>query len=198
LVVLILTIGCRSSKYDVSHGVFLEPISEELKNEIIVIDLEKSIGVIFPKEYKATLIKNVLENRFTPTENEVRLAEIEINKQYLESDKRFAYYQSFINLENDEWSMEDRQKSYRSHIKSSKKEAVKCINFYRQYIGFIENGQKKLLIQFLDFSDDPYGLKNQLTNSFISGWHGWFETNVRLKEYDFETKRLNCFGWSEL
>ena len=198
MVILILTIGCRSSKYDVSHGVFLEPISEELENEIIVIDLKKSKGVIFPKEYKSTIIKNGLENRFTPTENEVRQAEIEINKQYLESDKRFANYQSFVNLENDEWSIEDRQKRYRSYIKSSKKESVKSTNFYRQYIGFIENGQKKLLIQFLDFSNDPYGLKNQLTNSFISGWHGWFESNVRLKEYDFETKRLNCFGWSEL
>jgi len=199
LTILSLTLSCRSSKFDVSHGVVLKSVSAEIKKRIKVIELEKSTGVIFPKEYEAGFNKYRLTNRFTPTEKEIREAENEINKQYLESDKRCAYYQNFASYKDSpEWTLEERQKGFRNFMEWSKKEAKKSIKFDRQYLGFIENGQKILVIQFIDFSKDPYKLKKQLTNSWIGGWHGWFETNVRLKEYNMNTKRLNVFGLSEL
>jgi hypothetical protein len=198
-IILTLTLNCGCSKFNVNHGVVLEPLSEEVKREIKILDLEKSTGVIFPKEYEANFNKGRLSNRFTPTENEIREAEIEINKQYLDSDKRFAYNQNFVRFKDDtEWSLEKRQKDFQNLMKWNKKEAKRSIKFDRQYLGFIENGQKILVIQFIDFSQDPYELRNQLTKSWIGGWHGWFETNVRLKEYNMETKRLNSFGWSQL
>ncbi len=194
-----MTLGCRSSKFNVNHGVVLEPVSEEVKREIKIVDLEKSTGVIFPKQYDAGYNKGRLSTRFTPTEKEIREAEIEINKQYLESDKRFAYNQNFVRFKGDsEWTLEERQKDFQDLMEWNKKEAKKSIKFDRQYLGFIENGQKILVIQFIDFSKDPYGLKKQLTESWIGGWHGWFETNVRLKEYNLNTKKLNSFGWPQL
>ena len=177
----------------------LEPLSKQLSAEVNVLDLKKSIGVIFPKEFEANFNKSRLSNRFTPTENEVREAEIEIYKQYLDSDKRFAYNQYFVRLKDDtEWTLDERQKHFRNLMKWNKKEAKKSIKFDRQYLGFIENGQKILVIQFIDFSQDPYRLKDHLTKSWIGGWHGWFETNVRLKEYNMKTKKLNSFGWPQL
>ncbi len=197
--ILTLTLSCGSSKFNVNHGVVLEPLSEEVKREMKILDLEKSTGVIFPKEYEAGFNKGRLSNRFTPTENEIREAEIEINKQYLDSDKRFAYNQNFVRFKDDpEWTLEERQKDFQNLMKWNKKEAKKSIKFDRQYLGFIENGQKILVIQFIDFSQDPYGLNDQLTKSWIGGWHGWFETNVRLKEYNMEIKKLNSFGWPQL
>jgi len=194
-----LTLSCGSSKFNVNHGVVLEPLPEKVKREIKILDLEKSTGVIFPKEYETNFNKGRLSNRFTPTENEVRKAEIEINKQYLNSDKRFAYNQNFMRFKDDpEWTLKERQKDFQNLMKLYKKEAKKSIKFDRQYLGFIENGQKILVIQFIDFSQDPYRLKDQLTKSWIEGWHGWFETNVRLKEYNMETKKLNNFGWPQL
>src|SRR5690606_37214811 len=161
--ILTLTLSCGSSKFNVNHGVVLEPLSENVKREMKILDLEKSTGVIFPKEYEAGFNKDRLSNRFTPTENEIRKAEIEINKQYLDSDKRFAYNQNFVRFKDDpEWTLEERQKDFQKLMKWNKKEAKKSIKFDRQYLGFIENGQKILVIQFSDFSQDPYGLKDQL------------------------------------
>ncbi len=198
-IILTLTLSCGSSKFNVNHGVVLEPLSEEVKREMKILELEKSTGVVFPKECEVNFNKSRLSNRFTPTENEIRQAEIEINKQYLDSDKRFAYNQNFVRFkDNSEWTLEERQKDFQNLMKWNKKEAKKSIKFDRQYLGFIENGQKILVIQFIDFSQDPYGLKDQLTKSWIGGWHGWFETNVRLKEYNMETKKLNSFGWPQL
>ncbi|WP_157811897.1 hypothetical protein [Tenacibaculum sp. SZ-18] len=138
-------------------------------------------------------------NTKSAEENEIRKAEIEINKQYLDSDKRFAYNQNFVRFKDDsEWTLEERQKNFQNLMKWNKKEAKKRIKIDRQYLGFIENGQKILVIQFIDFSQAPYGLKDQLTKSWIGGWHGWFETNVRLKEYNMETKKVNSFGWPKL
>lgn len=198
-IILIFTLSCGGSKFKVNHGVVLEPLSDEVKREMKILDLEKSTGVIFPKEYEAIFNKGRFSNRFTPTENEIREAEIEINKQYLDSDKRFVYNQCFVRSSNNtEWTLEERQKDFQNQMKWIKKEAKKSIKFDRQYLGFIENGQKILVIQFIDFSQDPYRLKDQLTKSWIGGWHGWFETNVSLKEYNMATKKLNSFGWPEL
>ena len=198
-IILTLTLSCGSSKFNVNHGVVLETLSEEVKREMKILDLEKSTGVIFPKEYEVNFNKDRLSIRFSPTENEVREAEIELNKQYLDSDKRFAYNHNFVRFEdNIEWTLEERQKDFQNLMKRNKKEAKKSIKFDRQYLGFIENGQKILVIQFIDFSQDPYRLIDQLTKSWIGGWHGWFETNVMLKEYNMETKKLNSFGWPQL
>lgn len=190
---IFLVTACRSSRFNESHGIVIEPISEEIKKDLKVIKLKKSIGVIFPKEYKVKFNQDIYDIRFTPTEKEIREAEVEINKQYLETDKNFLYKQNFEVSVNTDWNLQERQKNYINQIKWAKKEAKRSIKFDRQYIGYIVNGKKKLLINFLDFSKDPYHLKSQISNSFIDGWHGWFETNTRMKVYTFTTKKLGYY-----
>ncbi len=79
-IIITLTFGCRNSKFNENHGVVLEPVSEEEKIEMKIVDLKKGNGVIFSKKYEAGFNKVRLSTRFTPTENEIREAEIEINK----------------------------------------------------------------------------------------------------------------------
>ena len=198
-IILTLTLSCRSSKVTENGGVISNPISENLKSKLQIIELEKSIGVIFPKEYEVNFNKERIQNRFTPTEEEVRNAEVEIQKQYLESDRRFNRNQVYKRTEEIYGDQKiDKKRTFEKLMDPAIKEARRSEKFDRQYIGFIEDGEKIILVQFLDFSKDPEGLKNRLTTDFISGWHGWFETNVRLKEYDTKRKRLNSFGWSHL
>src|SRR6056297_862849 len=90
---LLLLQSCISSKPSQNIGVISNPVSIEFKNEIQIINLDKSKGIIFPKEYEVKFNKERLKNRYTPTVEEIRDAEIEIQKQYLESDRRFNHYQ---------------------------------------------------------------------------------------------------------
>lgn len=199
LTALLLTLSCGSSKFNEDGGVISNPISEGLKNKLQIIKLDKCTGVIFPKEYEVNFNKNRLQNRFTPTEEEIRNAEVEIQKQYLESDRRFNRNQVYKRTEEIYGDQKiDKKRTFEKLMEPAIKEARRSENFDRQYIGFIEDGKKIILVQFLDFSKDPEGLKNRLTTEFIRGWHGWFETNVRLKEYNMKTKKLNSFGWSHL
>ena len=194
LTILTLTTACRSHKFNENHGIVIEPISDELKKKIKVLELEKSTGVIFPAEYEINFNREQLKNRFTPTEQEIRNAETEIGKQYLDADRKFIYDQVYVRTEEIYGDQKiDKQQTYSDLMKWPIKEAKRSPKFDRQYIGFIENGDKKLLVQFIDFSKDPYNLKDQLTNSYIGGWHGWFETNVRKKVYNLNTKKLTVF-----
>ena len=194
LTILTLTTACRSSKFNENHGIVIEPISDKLKKKIKVLELEKSTGVIFPAEYEINFNREQLKNRFTPTEQEIRNAETEIGKQYLDADRKFIYDQVYVRTEEIYGDQKiDKQQTYSDLMKWPIKEAKRSPKFDRQYIGFIENGDKKLLVQFIDFSKDPYNLKDQLTNSYIGGWHGWFETNVRKKVYNLNTKKLTVF-----
>ncbi len=194
MTILTLTSACRSSNFNENHGIVIEPISDELKKKIKVLDLEKSTGVIFPAEYEVNFNREQLKNRFTPTEQEIRNAETEIGKQYLDADRKFIYDQVYTRTKEIYGDQKiDKQQTYSDLMKWPIKEAKRSPKFDRQYIGFIENGDKKILVQFIDFSKDPYNLKDQLTNSFIGGWHGWFETNVRKKVYNLNTKKLTVF-----
>ncbi len=189
-----MTSACRSSKFNENHGIVIEPISDELKKKILIIELDKSIGIIFPAEYKVNFNRDQLKNRFTPTEKEIKKAEIEIPKQYLDADRKFIYDQVYVRTEEIYGDQKiDKQKTYSDLMKWPIKEAKRSPKFDRQYIGFIENGEKKLLIQFIDFSKDPYNLRKQLKTSFIGGWHGWFDTNVKKKVYNLNTDKLTVF-----
>jgi len=188
---LILISSCYSSKFKTSSIDNSDPISNELKNKIQVIKLKKSIGIIFPAEYKMNFNQNLFVNRFTPTEKEVRDAENEIEKKYLKSEKKIIYDQVYVKTNEIYGNQKiNKQKEYSKLIKSAVKEAKKSPKFYRQYAGYIENGEKKLIINFIDFSKDPYNLKSKLKTKFIIGFGEWFETNTRIKIYNYKSKKL--------
>ena len=199
LSVIILTVGCRSTKINESNDFGVESIPMEIKRNIAIIELENSIGAIFPKDYQPKFNKDRLTNRFTPTEEEIRNAEIEISNQYLESDRRFIHNQVYERTDEVYENQEiDKDKEFETLMKQPTMEAKKCIKFDRQYIGFVENEQKILLVNFINLNKDKYKQEQILTNEFIIGFGDWFERNTRMKEYNLETKRLNNFGWSHL
>ncbi|MGH1387603.1 hypothetical protein [Kordia sp.] len=193
LLILIVATACRSSKSGESYGMVINPISDEIKKDIQIIKLKKSTGVIFPSGYESNLTGNQSKsNRFTPSIEEVKNAEIEIQKQYLEANRRFVYEQVYTRNKQIYGDQKiNKQKEYSDIMKWVVIEAKRLPKFDRQYIGYIENGEKKLFIIFIDFSKDPYNLKKQLTKSVIFGWHGWFSSNVRMEKYNMNTKVLS-------
>jgi|SRR5690606_16310085 hypothetical protein len=196
--ILNLTSSCGTSNYNVNHGVVLEPISEEVKSEMKILALGKSTGVVFPKEYDGGYSKGRFEKRFTPSKSEIMELETNIEKKYLEMEREWANYQAFNWPDDLGYTQEQKQKEYNSLMKWGKKEAREIKYFDRQYLGFIEDGKKIIYVRFYDFRQDPYNLENQLSESIIDGWHGWFETNVRQGEYNLSTKKLSNFGRADL
>ena len=53
-------------------------------------------------------------------------------------------------------------------------------SFYdKQYIGYLNKaGERVIIINLIDFRQDPHYLKQSFTTCWIQGWHGWFYSNV--------------------
>jgi hypothetical protein len=61
----------------------------------------------------------------------------------------------------------------------------------KQIIGYRNaSGDTILLIQVLDFRQDPYKLKPRFSTAWIDGWHGWFETNTMRFHYHVDRKLI--------
>ena len=195
LMIISLTIGCRTRKIDENY---LNSMGIELNVEnskTTIVQLNRSTGVIFPKNYEISFNRDRLSKRFTPTLEEIQEAELEIDKQYFKSEKRFIYNQIFVrDKDNTTLASEDRLKKFQDILKWKTKEAKNIVEYDRQYLGFIEKEQKVLAIQFINFTKDPYGLRDKLTKEWILGFDGWFAKNTRFKEYNLDTKELNLFG----
>lgn len=197
LTILTFATACRSHKFNDNYSenyiwsFYLESMPDDLKKKIQVIKLEKSIGVIFPAEYTVGFNKEKFKNRFTPSEEDIRKAEIEITKQYLESDRKFIYEQVYVRTKEIYGNQNiNKQQTYSDLMKIKIKKAKKNRKFARQYIGFIEDGEKKIVIQFIDFSQDPYNEKDKFTYYFIQAHGGWYDINIRRKVYNLNTKKL--------
>lgn len=155
----------------------------EQPNGTEVIKLKKSIGVIFPKEMALTYYDYPrVSNRFTPTKKQILMMETEIEKQFLKSEIEWA---------NELTDIEKKKiPDYKDYLNYAKREAKQIKYYDRQYFGFIENNEKKIIIQFLDFRKDPYDLKKSIYKDFIIGSHGWFDSSVRTKIYNIEQNKL--------
>jgi len=61
----------------------------------------------------------------------------------------------------------------------------------RQYLGYINDKEEKIiLIQLVDFREDPHGLKELVDKQFIIGWHGWFNSNISRMHYHVDSGKL--------
>ena len=86
-IILILTTACRSGK--------LNKIEDnKYSGTVKVIELENSIGVIFPDELDVYFLNK--NDRFTPSNEQIAKVESEINKQYLEAQRKFIYEQVYV------------------------------------------------------------------------------------------------------
>tara|TARA_R110002072_G_scaffold174802_19_gene330599 strand:- start:14853 stop:15239 length:387 start_codon:yes stop_codon:yes gene_type:complete len=80
----------------------------EQPNGTKIIQLKKSIGVIFPKEMALTYYDFPrVSNRFTPTKKQILLMESEIEKQYLKSWLEWANELTDLEKERDQDYLDD-------------------------------------------------------------------------------------------
>ena len=162
----------------------------------------RSTAVAFPATYEPPFSLSSELGRFTPDSALVRLLERKVAEQYVEATMRFMRHQ----VNERAWEVygepldaQAKARELQSAKKWSERWARKLPRVDKQYVAFVnEEGERVVVIQLLDFSRDPHGLRDLISKTWISGWHGWFETNVQVLEYNVEEDRLNEWGWSQL
>jgi len=185
--------------FDTNYGVFLEKADSTLLNKIRIIKFSHSEGIIFPAEFADSLISRG-KNAFSPDSLIIIAAEKELVNQYCKAIKKFN---DRVNKEtsdrlyymNDLKALRNYEKQKRRQNRIRKKYCSKWQNDIlvsdKQIIGYInEEGEKILLIKILDFREDPYDLKRLFYTSWIDGWHGWFETNVKSVHYHLKNNLI--------
>lgn len=173
--------------FDVNYGVMLDRIDSSLLKDVQIVKFKKSEGVIFPKEYAEQFFGDPKVVYFTPDAALIKSIDSEIISQYCEARQRFnekVWAETIKRLEerDDPESLENpkrqKTKERKRFEKSCLREQKNLVYFDRQYIGYTnKSGERIIFIQLLDFRKDPYHLKPEFKNSWIVGWHGWFESN---------------------
>jgi len=183
-------ISCSSSNYsNQSGGVIWQPVDSSLVDSVALISLGEARGAIFPASYDSFIS---FEPRFTPSEGLIREIEPYILNQY--SGARRSFVERQVNdpmMYSPPLTSEEKSEHLDDHMRWIEKESKEIHHYDRQYLGYYnEKGDQILLIQFLDFSKDPHGFKPHLHETWVAGWHGWFETNVRNMYFNINEKRL--------
>ena len=154
--------------------------------EIKAFTLKESKGIVFPSEYaKKLFIEDSTDNIigfFTPDEKTIRFVDEELPKKYYSTMQKF----------NNQWenTMDDKER-FKEQKVALKKQANNVSKYYKQFFGYINDKKEKIIvIQLLDFSEDPSEVKKLVTKEFIIGFHGWFETNVSRLRFHVESKKF--------
>lgn len=180
-----MTTSCRSWKL---NKIETNKSSENVK----VIELENSIGIILPAELDVYFLKK--SDRFTPSKEQIVRVESEIEKQYLEAQRQFIYEQVYVRTSEVYGDQKiDKQKTYSDIMESVSKIAERISKYDRQYVGYVENGEKIILINFIDFSKDPHNLEKDLAKELIGGFHGWFQSNIITQNFNLNTNKLTVY-----
>ncbi len=191
-------------RFNVNHGVSISKIDSSLKTKLQLLQFDSSIGIVFPAEYATKILSqsNDWENKqtFTPDTSLIRIVEAEITNQYCQSEKRW---------QDSSWKYDKTTYSRifeRKEFRKAKKRYHYWLNlidtacpkwkhdlryFDKQFMGYISaKGERIIYIQLCDFREDPYLLKKIFKESWIDGWHGWFETNRRLLHFNVDKNLL--------
>jgi len=154
--------------------------------EIKVFNLKESKGIVFPSEYAKKLFiedsTDTVIGFFTPDEKTIRFIDEELPKKYYSTIQKF----------NNQWKKVLDDKEYFKEQKLALKKEANNVNKYcKQFFGYINDRKEKIIvIQLLDFSEDPSDVKKQVTKEYIIGFHGWFETNVSHMRFHVESKKF--------
>jgi len=194
----------KNDAFNVSYGVSLERIDSTFLKDVRFVHFDSSVGVIFPAGYGkqkfGTNINWQKRTFFTPDTSLIKQIDISITNQYCIARKRFddAQWKTILDYlkENNDTNSLKRAREQMAEQKSQFKQMCRqwqhdLIYLDRQYIGFItEEGDKIIYVQYLDFREDPYKLKPAFNISWIDGWHGWFETNMKRLHFNTEKNLL--------
>ncbi|GGD15592.1 hypothetical protein GCM10011343_03150 [Flavobacterium orientale] len=146
------------------------------KNKLVkIVEFKRSTNFIFTEEYCEMNFRkdssNIFKNYFTPELKDVEYINNNLAKQYLEiftkGIKAEKFYEPFIN--------------------DVKKEAKQSVNFDKQFFGYVNNNDEKIiLIQQFNFEYDPYNFKTKLDQDFINCFLGWCSVSVRRIKFNVE------------
>lgn len=180
-------------------GVIMEKVDSSIAEKVKIVNFGNCNGYIFPKEYGVDYFKKKMECIDLDT-SLIRIIDKELVGQYFEANKRFMeirFQEMFEMKETNpdayEWrKLRKEEKRYWENFNKNKQVWIDKAKYsQRQYLGYInEKGEKIILIQLVDFREDPYGLKKHIDKQFISGWHGWFYSNISRMHYHLDTSKL--------
>ena len=182
-----------------SFGVIVEEIDSTISEKVIKIDFADYHGYIFPKEYGDIYYKN--KKKCIDLDSSL-VADIDVNliEQYYNANKRFMEirYQEMYDMKETnpdayEWKeLRKEERRYWRDFRKRKRIMTDKVKFSdRQYLGYINSkGEKIILIQLVDFREDPHSLRKLVDKQFISGWHGWFYSNISRMHFNVDSDKL--------
>jgi len=190
-----------NARFNVNHGVFLNKIDSAIAKKIKITNFNNNtVGVVFPAEYGKQLFG---DNKWfagytfiTPDTDLVKSIDNELFNQYCRAVSHLndLNWQDIIAGSQDDAKelariKKDRRKDLREIAKYCPIWRENLKYYDKQYIGYkTPSGEEIIFIQLLDFREDPYHLKPAFYRSWIDGWHGWFETNLRVLHFHVEKK----------
>ena len=168
-----------------------EPVDSALADSVQVIRFGRARGVLFPAGYKPMGLHH--DRRFTPTLELIRQIEPTLRAQYRRAwVDAINSYLNDTNLYRPPLNPAARREHIAERLPWITREAERLPRLDRQYIGYYScDGERMILINLLDFNKDPHGFRPHLAESWVDGWHGWFETNVRRIRFNIDQGRLS-------
>lgn len=185
-----------------NYGVLLKKGDSIDINNTIIFRVDSFETIIFPASYaykefgRSDQYKNV--QFITADTGLVKEALAQLNYQYCNALLKFIKrtWQETIKFHKEEGLHKDLKKvkqqqkvqlDRHNRFCHQQKEQLKVKD--KQIIAYKNvSGDTILLIQTLDFRQDPYKLKQYFTTAWIDGWHGWFETNTMRFHYHKDKK----------
>jgi hypothetical protein len=187
----------------------LERVDTAVAKSILTVAAGQSSIIAFPAQYSRKYLEGSADFKdcsyFIPDSTTLIKMNDALKTQYCDA-KRYRATRSYT------WMIKEFGKEYGKKYIREQKQAMKSdLDFIdkicdqkrvdldsidKQVIAFTSAKYKGkvLLIQLLDFRDDPYKLKELSRVQFIDGWHGWFETNREWLYYNIEENKLSVHG----
>lgn len=170
-------------------GVGIFPKFDSINEKKIQIESYKdSKVIIFPKEFTQSLFADSIQT-FTPDYFEVKKYLSNIERKNFKMWRR-NYNWFYGNLKDMDQQAKKEMKEEKKHTIGTFKKIAGNKNTIIQVFGAFYQNQRLLSFQLLDFTEDPYDLKDVSHRSYIDGWHGWFETNRKIIIYNLDEHKV--------
>jgi hypothetical protein len=187
-----------------NYGVSLKKGDSTDISTTTIIHFDSAEVAIFPASYASTIFGRSDQYKdvvfITPDTALVKAALTTLNVQYCSALLKFnrRNWQQTIDIPKADGLWKDLKK-----IRKQQKERLDRHNKFcpqqqeqlkvkdKQVVAYkIASGDTILIVQTVDFRQDPYKLYQHLATSWIDGWHGWFETNTVRFHYHADKKLL--------
>jgi len=189
-IVLLAFAGCfGNGRHSESGGPGWSPVPASQVDSVEVVQFGHSYAAIFPGGY-AVPVRGT--RRFTPSPALIRDIEPCVREQFRDAlinqvERQLSDPTSY----GGPLSAEDRQRLMKAHLKGINRLTDRYPQLYRQYTGYYsDSGERMLAILFIDFGKDPHHWRPHMADSWVAGWHGWYETSLTQMTYNLDLNKL--------